>query len=112
VPFDFAIRDDKKQVQTCLDAINTAVDLNQTANRLILSPTQISALETSHIPALVGNWISHYSTGVTSSFSPYVLLSVLDTIDKLADCFKYDCRCSGSVQRRYYKDLTSKQCGC
>ena len=112
VPPDFAMRDDRKQVQTCLDAIQEAVDITQAAGRLVLERTQVATLQTSHVPALVGNWLSHYATGVTASFSPHTLLGVLDTVDNFLECFRYDCRCSGSVQRRFYKALTSKRCAC
>jgi len=112
VPFDFAVRDDRKQVQTCLDAITTAVDLYRGAGRLVLEPAQVTALHTQHVPALLGNWLSHYATGITASLSPHVLLGVLDTIDHLAECFTYECRCDGTPRRRFYRDLSTKDCGC
>jgi dsDNA-binding SOS-regulon protein len=112
VPLDFSIRDDKQMVQNCIDAIGTAVGLQTKAGTIILDSTQLANVSSTHVPALVSNWISHYSTGVASSLSPYTLRGVLDSVDKLADCFKYDCSCSGSTHRRYYKDLSSKCCGC
>jgi DNA repair exonuclease SbcCD ATPase subunit len=112
VPFDFAVRDDKKQVQTCLDAITDELSIYEAAGKLILEQQQLSDIRTHHVPALIGNWLSHYATGVTASLSPHVLLSVLDTIDHFADCFMYDCICSASVQRRPYRDLSSKRCAC
>lgn len=112
VPFDFAVRDDRKQVQSCLDAITDQLDIYEDAGKLILEPQQITDIRTYHVPAIIGNWLSHYATGVTASLTPHVLLSVLDTIDRFADCFMYDCSCHGSVQRRFYRDLASKPCGC
>ncbi|HZK11329.1 MAG TPA: AAA family ATPase [Atribacterota bacterium] len=114
VPIDFSIRDDKKMVQNCLDAIKESIELEKKAGTLTLEPSQVNALENTLIPTLISNWVSHYSTGVISSFSPYVLLGVLDYIDSIADCFKYDCHCLPNSQtvRRYYKTLSSKHCNC
>lgn len=112
VPFDFAVRDDRKQVQLCLDAIAGQLDIYEAAGKLILEQQQLVDIRTHHVPAIMGNWLSHYATGVTASLTPHVLLNVLDNIDRLADCFMYDCSCRGSVQRRFYRDLASKQCGC
>ncbi len=114
VPIDFSIRDDKKMVQNCLDAIKESIELEKKAGTLILEDPQINAFENTHVPSLISNWVLHYSTGVISSFSPHVLLGVLDNIDSIADCFKYDCHCLSKTQtvRRYYKTLSSKHCNC
>ena len=114
VPIDFSIRDDKKMVQNCLDAIKESIELEKKAGTLILEDPQVNAFENTHVPSLISNWVLHYSTGVISSFSPHVLLGVLDNIDSIADCFKYDCHCLSKTQtvRRYYKTLSSKHCNC
>lgn len=114
VPIDFSIRDDKKMVQNCLDAIKESIELEKKAGTLILEDPQVNAFENTHVPSLISNWVLHYSTGVTSSFSPHVLLGVLNNIDSIADCFKYDCHCLPNTQtvRRYYKTLSSKHCNC
>jgi DNA repair exonuclease SbcCD ATPase subunit len=112
VPFDFAMRDDRKLVQGCLDAISEGVSLHKAAGDLILTRGQLARLETQHLPAIVGNWVSHYATGVVSSFDPHALLGVLDSVDELAGCFMYDCSCSGSTRRRFYKSLSAKHCSC
>jgi DNA repair exonuclease SbcCD ATPase subunit len=112
VPIDFSMRDDRKMVQSCLDAINAGVTLHSRAGSLILSSTQSNALSRSLVPTLIANWVSHYATGASPSFTPYVLLGVLDTIDQVADCFKYDCNCFSVTRRRYYKTLSSKHCSC
>jgi len=114
VPIDFSIRDDKKMVQNCLETIKESIELEKKAGTLILEPSQVNALKNTHVPSLIANWVSHYSTGAISSFSPYVLLGVLDDIDSIADCFKYDCHCLPNTQtvRRYYKTLSSKHCNC
>ncbi|WP_022667205.1 AAA family ATPase [Desulfospira joergensenii] len=112
VSLDFSIRDDRKMVKNGLDAIRAAIDLHSAANSLILEQNQVNDFDGVHVPAIVGNWVSHYATGATSSLSPYTLLGVLNTIDKVSDCFRYDCSCSGTVRRRFYKNLSKKSCKC
>ena len=112
VSLDFSIRDDRKMVKNGLYAIKAAIDLHAAANSLILEPSQVNDFDSVHVPALIANWVNHYATGITSSLSPYVLLGVLDTIDKVSDCFKYDCSCSVTVRRRFYKNLSNKRCSC
>ena len=114
VPLDFLIRDDKKMVQNCLDVITESIELEKKAGTLILEECQTDNLKNTLVQRLIANWVSHYSTGITSSFSPHVLLGVLNNIDTIADCFKYDCHCLSNTQtiRRYYKTLSSKHCNC
>ncbi|MEK6782178.1 MAG: DUF2813 domain-containing protein [Bacteroidota bacterium] len=112
VPVDFSIRDDRKMVQNCINAITSAIDLYSGASRLILTNQQQADVTNTLIPTIVANWLSHYSTAAGSSFSPHVLLGVLNSIDQVADCFMYNCICSGSSQRRYYKSLSTKHCAC
>jgi hypothetical protein len=61
VRLDFSIRDDRKMVKNCLDAISAAIDLHKKASDLILDSQQVHDLETVHVPALVGNWVSHWA---------------------------------------------------
>ncbi len=115
VPLDFAIKDTVQMVGNCLDAIKESVDVYKAAGRLILTPQQQTDIGTMHVPSLISNWVSHYGTGSTASFDPYVLLGVLKTCEDFADCFKYDCSCKqppGKTIRRYYKNLSSKGCSC
>ncbi|MBE3039288.1 MAG: AAA family ATPase [Chloroflexi bacterium] len=112
VPLDFAIRDDRRMVRNCLDAINGAVILHDSAGGLVLAPSQVSALRSVHLPAIIANWCSHYETATTLSVHPTVLLSIFDTIDTFTDCFRYDCKCGSAVRRRFYEDLTRKGCNC
>ena len=112
VPLDFSIREDRKVVGNCLDAILNGIDLHKRAGTLVLDAQQVRDLETVHLPALVGNWVSHYSTGTGASLSPYVFLGLLDTINKVTTCFMYSCSCSGSPQPRFYRNLTTKACTC
>jgi len=108
VPIDFAIKDSLKMVARSLDAIKKAVDLHVAAETIVLEPAQVSNLKGTLIPSITGNWLSHYATGVTASFTPPMLLSVLDDIDKLADCFKFDDTSGTTTTRRFYKGLDIK----
>ena len=112
VPLDFAIRDDKKMVENALNAIKGELQLHQKAGTLIMTSTQQSTVLNALIPALIGNWISHYATGSTVSVTPHVLLNVINEIDAFSDSFKYDCTCSGTIARRFYKNLANKHCSC
>lgn len=106
VPFDFAIRDHMRMVGNSLDAIIAAVKLQQRAGGLVLDAGQVADLETRHMPALVANWVSHYSTAVSASLSPPVLQGVLQAADDLAECFRYDDHSGTPVMRRWYRSLT------
>lgn len=108
VPIDFAIKDTSRMVGNCLDAITAAVDLHKRARSLILDAQQISDLDTVHVPAIVGNWISHYETGSGSSLSAPVLGGVVSSIDALAECFRHDDASSGTVVRRWYRSLSTR----
>ena len=76
-PLDFVIRDDRRMVRNCLDCISEAVDLNDRAGGLVLEPDQVNDLKNTHVPSIVGNWVSHYETGAISSLAPSVLVGVL-----------------------------------
>ena len=115
VPLDFAIKDTQQMVGNALDAIKESVDVYKAAGKLILTTQQQTDIGTMHVPSLISNWVSHYGTGSTASFDPYVLLGVLKTCEDFADCFKYDCSCkqpAGKTIRRYYKSLVAKGCSC
>jgi len=108
VPIDFAIKDTNRMVGNCLDAIKAAVDLHDQAGALILDAQQKQDLATVHVPAIVGNWVSHYETGSGSSLSAAVLTGVTTSIDALAECFKYDENVGGNTVRKWYKSLSSR----
>ncbi len=108
VPIDVSIRDDRQMVQNMLDAILAAVKLQQQAGGLVMNQTQVNDLDKRHVTSLISNWVSHYSTGSTSSLSPSVLLGVLDTVDELTDCFKWDDTTTIPASRRWYRSLTKK----
>jgi recombinational DNA repair ATPase RecF len=108
VPLDFAIKDHKKMVGNCLEAISNAVELHKLAGNLVLDPQQLSDLDTMYVPNLAGNWVAHYETGSGGSLSAPVLKGVIKTIDDFADCFRYDKTTGGKVQRLWYSSLSSK----
>jgi hypothetical protein len=112
VSIDFSIRDDKKMINNGLDAIKAAINLNKSANSIILENDQIKNIDKILVSTIISNWVNHYATASSSSLSPYVLKSVLDSVDQFSDCFKYDCSCSGKVRRRFYKNLSNKDCSC
>lgn len=108
VPIDFAIKDTARMVSNCLDAIDAAVDLHKRAGSLVLDAQQVSDLGSVHVPAIVGNWVSHYETGSGSSLSAPVLAGIVASIDSLAECFRFDDSSNGTVARKWYRSLSSR----
>jgi ABC-type hemin transport system ATPase subunit len=108
VPIDFVIKDHTRMVQNCIDAIRDGVDLEKRARSLVLDAAQEQQFTTVHVPAILGNWASHYATGSTSSLSARMLQSVVQTIDDLAECFRFDDSSGGSINRKWYKSLSRK----
>ncbi|MDP1603776.1 MAG: ABC transporter ATP-binding protein, partial [Legionella sp.] len=90
VPIDFAMKETNRMVSNCLDAITGAIDLHKRAGTLVLDANQVQQLSTAHVPALLGNWCSHYETAAATSISGPMLLSVLQSIDDLSECFRYN----------------------
>lgn len=108
VQLDFAIKDDKKMVSNSIDAINVAIDLHDRAGDLVLDAQQTQNFKSVLVPALIGNWVSHYETNTSGDVAPAVLKGVLDTIDQIEECFKFDDNSSGSVEKKWYKSLSSR----
>lgn len=106
VPLDFAIKDTNKMVSNCLDAIKEAIDLHQRAGTLVLEDQQVQDVLNSHVPAIVSNWVSHYATGGSSSFSAPVLNGVINSIEAMSECFKYDDTSSSQTVRCWYRSLS------
>ena len=108
VPIDFAIKDTSRMVKNCLDAATSAIKLHKKAGTLVLDSQQVQDIDTTHVPAIVGNWVSHYETGSGSSFSAPSLGGVITSIDALAECFRYDDTSGGSTVRRWYRALDKR----
>lgn len=108
VPIDFAIKDTSRMVGNCLDAVTTAIDLHKNAGSLVLDAQQVQDIDTTHVPAIVGNWVSHYETGSGSSLSAPVLGGVVTSIDALSECFRYDDTSGGGTVRRWYRALDKR----
>lgn len=108
VPYDFSIREQLQMVGNCLDAITSAVKLQGAAGGLVMTTTQVDDLERRHVPALVSNWVSHYSTAVSANLSPPVLLGVLQSVDDLADLFKFEDTSVTPPAKKWYRSLTSR----
>ena len=108
VPIDFAIKDTSRMVGNCLEAITSAIELHKKAGTLVLEQQQVRDIDSSHVPAIVGNWVSHYETGSGSSLSAPMLVGIVASIDALAECFRYDYNTGGTTVRRWYKSLASR----
>lgn len=108
VPLDFAIKDSQKMVGNSITAMQAAIHLHERAGDLVLEASQVDNFEKRRIPAIVGNFTNHYTTGSTSNFTPPLLLGVMDDIDALDDCFKFDKTTNGKVERTWYKSLCKK----
>ena len=106
VPVDVAFNDSKQLASEFLNAINSAVNLNQAANKLVLDASQVSGLNT-NMMTIVGNFLSHWGTGQTLSFTGASLLGVMQAIDAYCDCFMFEPM--PGAPRRFYKNLQQRQ---
>lgn len=106
VPIDVAFNDNKQLASEFLNAIDAAVKLNQAANKLILDPNQVSGLN-ANMMTIVGNFLSHWGTGQTLSFTGSSLLGVMQAIDAYCDCFTFEP--APGVPRQFYKTLQQRQ---
>jgi hypothetical protein len=95
-------------VSNCLDAITLAMDLHKRAGTLILDAKQVQDLDNIHVPAIIGNWVSHYETGSGSSLSAPMLRAIIKSIDDIAECFRFNDTSSGVVTRKWYKSLSKR----
>lgn len=103
VPPDYATRGDKRTLSTYVEAITAAVAIYQAAHRCVLSAQQITDLQNHHLPSIMANYVSHYETGAGNPFNSYALLGVLQSVDALADCFRWTDPADN--QRKYYRRL-------
>ena len=108
VPLNLAIQDSKRMVGNCMEAITKAIQVHQQANTLVLDSQQAHDIESTHVPAIMGNWVAHYETASGTSLSSRVLLGVIDSIDQFAECFRYDYTSGTSKSRRWYTALDKR----
>ncbi|MDX0290295.1 AAA family ATPase [Sinorhizobium medicae] len=106
VPVDVAFNENKQLASEFLGAIDAAVILNQAANRLVLEPAQIAGLNT-NMATIVGNFLSHWGTGQTLSFTGAALLGVMQAIDNYCECFTFEP--APGAPRAFYKSLQQRQ---
>lgn len=107
VPMVIAYSDDKHMASNLINAIQSAVNLHQSAGQLILEPAQIAGLDIA-VATITGNYISHWATGQAQAFTAASLKGVMQAIDEFAQCFQYEGEPAGSGQYRYYKSLSAK----
>lgn len=108
VPIDFAIKDTGRMVSNCLDAIKAATDLHKNARTLVLDASQVQQIDAVHVPAIVGNWVSHYETASGSNLAAPVLQGIVQSVDDLAECFRYEDTSVTPPVRKWYRSLSSK----
>lgn len=105
VPMDLAFGDDKKTAGEYLKAIQAAVNLHKAAGNLILEPSQQTDLAMA-ATTITSNFLSHWSTGQTGTYSAPALLGVMKSIGDFPDFFRYEP--SPGAQKKYYRSLSSK----
>ena len=104
VPIDLAISDDKRMCNNYLTAIDEAVKLHDAAGSLVLDEGQKTGLNTA-MATIIANFLSHWSTNQTGTFTSGSLRGVVVAIDTYCDCFKFDPADGGA--RKFYKNLAT-----
>ena len=105
VDFDYAMKPDNRTLSSHLTAISDAVKVHIMLGTCVLTPQQQSDLSVQHVTSLMSNYVSHYETGAGTPFHPHVLIAVIQSIDKLVDCFCYD---KGNGNKVFYRRLDAK----
>ena len=106
VPVDVAFNDNKQLAGEFLNAIDVAVKLHKAAGSLVLEATQESGLNTNMV-TIVGNFLSHWGTGQTLTFTGSSLVGVMHAIDSYCECFTFEP--TPGAGRIFYKSLHHKQ---
>jgi hypothetical protein len=106
VPSTIAFNEDQHMAQKLINAIKDQVKLHKAASSLVLDASQEHGLSTS-LATIVGNYLSHWSTGQVQAFTPTMLLGVMQAIDDFAACFQFE-HPAGSGDFRYYAALDKK----
>lgn len=105
VPMDIAFSDDKRMAGNLIGAIKAEVELHEAAGKLILSQVQQTGLNTA-LATIVGNYLSHWSTGQLHAFTAAALTGVMSSIDDFCRCFQFEDPPGSGF--RYYKSLSKK----
>jgi recombinational DNA repair ATPase RecF len=108
VPPDYATRGDRRTLSTYLTAIIGAVQLFKDAGRCVLSEQQVKDLTSRHGPLIISNFVSHYETSAGTPFNAYALISVLQSVDDLANCFTYQDTTQTPPALKFYRRLDRK----
>ena len=108
VPPDYAIRSYNKTVSNAIDAISAAIDLYDGCGKLVLTAQQKADFCNQHVPAIIANYVSHYETGGGTPINAHVLLGVLQSVDDLAECFRYDDTSKTPPERKWYRSLAQR----
>ena len=106
VPPTYATHGDTRVVSKSLEVIDASIDVYQKAGILVMQPTQITQFKNNYVPAIMSNWVSHYESATTMPVTHTVLLGVLDSIDDLCECFRYDDPTTTPAKRKWYKTLS------
>lgn len=86
-----------------LRAIQDAIALHDAAKSLKMTAAQRASFATNGVAA-VGNFLAHYATGITSTFTTAALNQVLKAIEDLGRCFQTEDP-PGSGNWNYFKAL-------
>jgi hypothetical protein len=95
-----------RKVSPLVRAFDAAVKLHKDANKLVLDVAQVAGLNT-NMATIVGNFLSHWRTGQTLSFTGSALLGVMQAIDRYCDCFMFEP--TPGTPRVFYRTLQHRQ---
>ncbi|MBB3971857.1 hypothetical protein [Hansschlegelia beijingensis] len=105
VPVDVAFNDNKQLAGEFLKALEAAVKLHQAAGILVLEPAQVAGLNANFF-TITSNFLSHWGTGQTLTFTGASLLGVIQAIDDYCECFTWEP--TPGAPRVYYRSLQQR----
>ncbi|MBA4285083.1 MAG: hypothetical protein C0434_06080 [Xanthomonadaceae bacterium] len=105
VPMDIAFSDDKRMAGNLINSIKAEVELHHAAGKLILTPLQQTGLNAA-VATIVGNYLSHWSTGQLHMFTAAALKGVMSSIEDYCRCFQFEDPPGSGF--RFYKSLSRK----
>ena len=103
VPFDVAYSSEKQMVHNLIDAIKEQLNLHHSAGTLVLKPGQVASFNTA-VATITGNYLSHWGTAQAQAYTAGALMGVMQAIDALDDCFRFE-HPAGSGNIRFYHSL-------